>query len=205
MQVKTLFFLLLLTATPLLLMAQQSTIDQISIETCNCMTQKDVSGMEQSQFEQELGMCMLTAATPLMTQLQEEENIDLNDPNAFQKIGEKVGAKIATSCPDLFSKMMEFYGAEVQTESEVRQLLVMEGTFAGLKTGEVARIQLSGGSGGTADFLWLEAFEGSEALEADPAALKGKAIKVFFTEKSIYNPSRKAYEAQKVVQRIEIK
>lgn len=203
-QVRT-FLLLLLLASPLLLTAQESVIDQISRETCDCMTRKEVSDMSQDQFEQELGMCMLTSATPLMAQLQEEENIDPNDPNAFQQIGEKVGSKIAMSCPDLFNKMMEFYGAEVETTSEVRQLMVMEGTYVGIKPGAVARIQLSGGNGSSADFLWLEAFEGSEVLEANPNALKGKAVKVFFTEKSFYNPSRKAYEAQKVVQKIEIK
>lgn len=205
MQFKTFLLLLLLTTTSFLAIAQESVIDKISSETCDCMTQKAITEMDQSLFEQELGMCMITAATPLMAQLQEEENIDLNDPNAFQKIGEKVGAKIATSCPELFTKMMEFYGVETQTAAEVRQLLVMEGTFTGLQTGEIARIQLSGANGAMADFLWLEAFEGSQALEANPNALRGKAMKVFFTEKAIYNPDSKAYETQKVVQRIEIK
>lgn len=195
----------MLTVISFFATAQDSAIDQISSATCECMTQKDILGMSQPQFEQELGMCMLTAATPLMDQLQAEENINMSDEDAFQKVGEKVGAKIAVGCPQLFQKMMEFYGGEVQTQSEVRQLMVMEGTYSGVKSGEVARIQLSGANGGTADFLWLEAFEGSEVLEANPDALKGKAVKVFFSQKAIYNPDSKKYEPQKVVERIEIK
>jgi hypothetical protein len=205
MQFKTFLCSLLLTAVSFFATAQESAIDKISSVTCDCMTKKEIADMSQSQFEQELGMCMLTAATPLMDQLQAEENIDLNDADAFQKVGEKVGAKIAVGCPQLFQKMMEFYGGEVQTQSEVRQLMVMEGTYTGVKFGEVARIQLSGANGGTADFLWLEAFEGSEALEGNPDALKGKAIKVFFSQKAIYNANSKKYEPQKVVERIEIK
>jgi hypothetical protein len=165
------------------------------------MTQKELTNMTQDQFEQELGMCMLTAATPLMTQLQEEENIDMNDPNAFQKIGEKVGAKIAVSCPDLFQKMMEFYGSE--TTTEVRQLLVEEGTFSGLKPGDFAQIQISQANGRTLDFLWLEAFTGSNQLESNPESLQGKNVKVFYLEKSFYDPAEKAYKRKKVIQKIE--
>jgi len=187
------------------LSAQQTAIDKVTEQTCNCMTQKDITEMEQAQFEQELGMCILTAASPFMTQLQEEENIDLSDPDAFQQIGNKVGAQIATSCPALFNKLMTFYGGAIETESEVRQLKVMEGTFVGIQPGKVTTIQLFDPNGTPADFLWLEAFEGGTALERNPDALKGKTMRVYYTSRLLYNAVTKNYWPQKVVERIEIR
>lgn len=202
MQFKGILTSMLVLFLPILMFAQESAIDKIAKETCSCMTEKDLTNLTQDQFEQELGMCMLTAASPMMSQLEQEENINMEDPNVFQKIGEKVGAKIAVSCPDLFSKMMEYYGQETQTE--VRQLLLEEGTFAGLKSGEFAQIQLTLANGRTADFLWLEAFEGSTSLETNANSLKGKKISVYYLERSFFDPTDKTYKSKKVIQKIEI-
>lgn len=195
--------LVLLIGLPFLSFAQETALDKITKSTCDCMDGKDLSKLDKGQFEQELGMCMFTAASPLMTQLQEEEGMDISNPDMFQKVGEKV----ATGCPKLFGKMMELYSEEVEmtTTNEVRQVYLAEGQFVGVQDGPMAVFQLKTADGKVTPFFWLQSFDGSEAFQSNTAGMVGKSLKVFYEEQSFYQAKTGAYQKFKVVQKVEIK
>lgn len=202
----TLFVLLL--GLPFLAFSQEKALDKITKATCACMDGKDLSKLDRGQFEQELGLCMFTAASPLMAELQKEEGIDITDQASFQKIGEKVGQKLATGCPKLFGKMMELYSDQVEmttTTNEVRQIFLAEGQFVAIQDGPMAVFQLKTADGKVTPFLWLQAFDGSEAFQTNAAAMAGKSLKVFYEEQELYQAKSGTYQKFKVVQKVEIK
>ncbi|GAB5553479.1 MAG: hypothetical protein Sapg2KO_30700 [Saprospiraceae bacterium] len=198
--------LALLLGLPFLAFAQETALDKITEATCGCMSGKDLTQMEKAQFEQELGMCMFTAASPLMEQLQKEEGIDISNPDNFQKVGEKVGQKLATGCPTLFAKMLELYSEEVEmpADSQVRQIYLAEGTFVAVQDGPMAIFQIKTADGNVTPFLWLQAFEGSEAFQTNSGAMTGKSLKVFYEEQSLYQAKTGTYQKFNVVQKVEI-
>lgn len=199
--------LVLLLGLPFLSFAQETALDKITKATCDCMDSKDLSKLDQGQFEQELGMCMFTTATPFMEQLQKEEGIDISNPDMFQKVGEKVGQKLATGCPKLFGKMMELYSDEVEmtTTNEVRQLFLAEGSFVGIQDGPMAIFQLKTADGKVTPFLWLQAFDGAEAFQTNAAGMTGKSLKVFYEEQALFQAKTGTYQQFNVVRKVEIK
>lgn len=199
--------LVLVLGLPFLSFAQETALDKITKSTCDCMEGKDLNKLDKTQFEQELGMCMVTAASPLMAQLQEEEGMDIANPDMFQKVGEKVAQKLATGCPQLFGKMMELYSEEVEmtATNEVRQVYLAEGQFVAVQDGPMAVFQLKTADGKVTPFLWLQAFEGAEAFQTNAAGMVGKTLKIFYEDQSLYQAKTGTYQKFKVVQKVEIK
>lgn len=206
MNQRIILFVLLL-GLPFLATAQETALDKITKATCECMDGKDLTKFDQAQFEQELGMCMFTNASPYMEALQKEEGIDITDQASFQKVGEKVGQKLATGCPKLFGKMMELYSSEVETttSSEVRQVFLAEGQFVAVQDGPMAVFQIKTADGKVTPFLWLQAFEGSKAFQTNASAMAGKSLKVFYEEQELFQAKTGTYQKYKVVQKVEIK
>jgi len=201
MKLKPILYALILTL-PFVANAQESTLDKVTLETCACMSTKDVSNMERSIFEQELGLCMLSSAAPYMDILEKEEGISTDDQASLSKLGEKVGSRLAAKCPDLLQKMMELYADEGAIETQTEVFLQEEGVFSSISQGQFANVLFKGADGKTRAYLWLETFEGSEILQGDGKLLAGKKAVITFQERSFFDPKSGGYQAQKVIKEI---
>ncbi len=199
------FALLGILAFPLALSAQETAIDKITAGTCACMLKKDFREFPRQKFEEELGMCMLEAASANLSQLQAEENIQLSDQASMQQLGQKIGVKLAAACPDLFSKMMELYSDDpaLQSEVSVRELKVEEGLFQSVAENGITSLVMKNGSQDRS-FLCLESFEGASLLGNAGSALAGKKIRVTYEEKELYSLQVNGYQIKRVVTKIEI-
>lgn len=200
---RILWVVLVLLTSQVVLSAQESALDKVTDETCSCMAEKELDLNNKSKFEEELGLCMITAATPVLEQLGKEEGIDVSDQDALTKVGEKVGAKLALSCPKLFQQMMQIYADQVEVQASAETMTVVEGQFVGLAGEEFASVQLKGSDGEIRKYLWLDNFEGASLLQSGSQDQLGKTIKVYYQEKEFFRPKSGKYEQVKVIQKME--
>lgn len=185
------------------LLAQENVVDQISEETCTCMSEKDLTGIAVEKFEQELGLCLMNVAVRYSDEL-EAMGLNISDQNAISKLGEQVGQRIALSCPDVFQKMLELYGQEESTQTQVRQLARYRGKFVDLENvGPFARLSLEDADGSQASFLWLEYFPGSEMFLQGVSSLKGQMMTVTYETRELYQPQTGGYQAFQVINRVD--
>lgn len=70
------------------------------------------------------------------------------------------------------------------------------------RIGEFAKIQVKGADGVVRDYLWLEAFYGSETLREGAADRENKNILVVYQTRDFYDPASGDYKMAKVVKEI---
>ena len=200
---KYLFVSLFLLTTTIGLQAQDGIIDKVSEETCTCMSGKDLSEISVEAFEQEIGLCLMNIAAKYSAEL-EAAGYDISDQNSVSKLGEQVGQQIAFNCPDVFQKMMELYGQEESTQTQVRQLARYRGTFVNMQaTGPFAVLTLQDVDGSQATFLWLEYFPGSEMFLQGTDSLKDLMLTVTYETRELFQPETGAYQAFQVINRVD--
>lgn len=194
--------LLLFICFPILSWSQESALDKVTQKTCECMSAKDISKMERSVFEQELGLCMLTSATPFMADLEKEEGISATDQAGLTTLGEKVGGRLAMLCPDLLQKMMSLYADDNTVETKAEVLKMEEGAFVSVSQGQFAQVELKGADGIVRGYYWLEAFDGSESLQGNASEKVGQMLQVTYQDRSFYDPQSGGYKNVKVIRSI---
>ncbi len=77
------------------------------------------------------------------------------------------------------------------------------GTFVGIAGEELAEILVQDPSGRYQKFLWLEYFEGSDALSFNPESFKGRKIRIIYEERRTFSYPKKDYLKNKVILRLE--
>ena len=168
----------------------QDAYESVAKETCECIEKEDLSKLSKDQIKAQLGICMI--GSPSIQKL----NLDLSDPEAGRKMGEKVGVKMATICPSVFKY---FIGSEDTEEGTTKQT---EGTIKKLTEGEFNYLTIKETNGREVKLIWLRYFKGSEELIEKMGKLEGKKVKITFEEVECYSPQAKSYLVLKEIREL---
>ncbi len=183
----------------------QDFLDSITVAACDCINNLDTP-MAASAFEMQAGLCMFEGIGPYEKEFQAYLGVDefnFSDGKTMSKIGETIGMKMITHCPEMLLKLAnpdgkEAVAAEAEaiddynfnklvikvTKIEINQFI----TFTGVDKSE-KRYKL----------LWLDDFSNSEVLIDNYENLKGKTCSFRYQEIDLFDPRIQEYHTFKVI------
>lgn len=174
----------------------QTFIEKLAEETCKCLEGKSTEGMNQSQKEMQMGICMFQGIGLHKQEFEDyKKGQGITEMN-FESFGEEVGIQMAVICP-IF--IMEYVDPTYYTETE-NSLLVELGKIKSIEKKQFNTVNLEIGDGSILKYLWLWDFEGSEILIKDQ--FKNKWINIFYSNLPLYDPEKKTYINFKVIEKI---
>ncbi|MDX1665892.1 MAG: hypothetical protein R3350_01625 [Saprospiraceae bacterium] len=176
----------------------QDTIDQLAKESCECTAAKNLDELDSNQLNMELGLCIMDALDSLDPDSRSELNVDITDPVGMRKLGEKIGLKMASICPDLMMKI-----AQVETKADINPVQELRGTLRGIEGNEFSFLIVEDQTGRKQRYLWFHYFEGSEKLIEDPLGVIGKKVIITFETVEGFSPQLKDYYTLKEVRSLE--
>jgi len=186
--------------------SSQTAMDKMASDACVKIKDLDLDKMSGQEVEKALENIMVAAVMENYTQLSKEEDIDITTATEadFEAIGEKLGMKLLSDCPEFFNVAMKMGMEEVEEEVESGEFFkTVEGKFIGLEGEEFVYVKIKDASGKTHKLLWTGEFPGDELVTSKK--LKGEKVKVTYTEGEYYNGKSKDYVTVKEITALEQK
>ena len=211
---KSIFLLFFIVVAAVNGVVAQDVMDEIAQKCCECISTGD-SSLNKNELQMKLGLCMIREAMPYKKELKKKYSLDLDrlDAEKGRALGQLVGSRLPTICPEKFALLMplvakeiekaENAGKEDKAEEDAKARLVMEGTIVEVKGSEFATVTIKDAAGREQKLLWLEYFEGASLISGSPDSYKTGNFKVWYTEREIYNVQLKDYIKYKVISRLE--
>lgn len=196
----------------------QDYYDLMAKETCECVQAKnlDIKAIPYKELQVTLGSCMLPSFVKYKDKLDKSDQIEFSDREGMRKLGEKIGAKMITHCPDLMIKLgTEYIKNEENVANEavaekdqdknvvISDDLKLEGTYVETKTGDFISIFLKEKSGRTHQLLLLNFFDNAELI-TNGKLKPNQKIEITYNEHEFYDPKLKDYKYYKVLYSLKI-
>lgn len=204
------YILLIILALPLTIAVNAQKVSDLVIKnTCDCLNNTNVNTYSYDALTEVLANCMATDLVTHFAALKEEFGItDTDYSDAMEKIGENLGARMILSCP----KFAEISLKMLQEDGDLRnEVLDDMGKKTMVFSGKVEKVKTEGFTGISVSskdeslyFLWIEKFEGSQAFEKNPDALKGKNVEISYYEVAMYDGATKTYVKRKVISGLKV-
>ncbi|WP_276498462.1 hypothetical protein [Pontibacter litorisediminis] len=177
----------------------QAYMDAIADETCGCLNEFMSSG-ETRNVEMRIGACLLKAAGPYEKQLKKDYGIELtNLSSQGEKLGEMLGVKIATRCPDSFMAMMELMEKGQEAKEVALEEKTYEGTVTGVNDQQFIVFTIKDASGKASSFYWLSFFTSDLGSGNNYKEVKGKKVQVGYREEEFFDPRINEYKKFNVI------
>src|SRR5690606_37974154 len=96
----------------------QDYMDQIIDKACSCIDDDLIKISDVQQRNLKIGLCWIDAAIPYKKQIKTDYNINLDNINRVnsKKLGEVIGTKMVSVCPD---KLMKITQEQLPTDTEI--------------------------------------------------------------------------------------
>jgi hypothetical protein len=192
----------------------QDYYDLMAKETCECVQGKkiDFTKIPYQELQASLGACMIPSFIKFKDKLEKEEQIEFDDKEGMRKLGEKIGAKMLTHCPDLMISIGTQYLKNEGTDNNEEQDLnkdqdrnvvmsddiPLEGAFVETKSGDFLSIVIKEKSGRMHQLLLLNFFENAELI-TNGKLKPNEKIAITYNEHEFYDPKSKDYKYYKVL------
>jgi hypothetical protein len=168
-------------------------IEKISDQTCSCLNakSKDLKNASVDNLQMELGLCIITALN------KSGLDINLTDPEAIEKIGERVGFQMVFSCPEFMTMMTTMMDEEPEMMAEIMSdddddynlsRSSSSGLALGVESGDFITLKIQSETGRKETYYWMEHFDGAHLLENGGEAIIDKSINVSYTKIESYSP-----------------
>ncbi|MCU0437212.1 MAG: hypothetical protein MUC49_04810 [Raineya sp.] len=181
----------------------QDLMNKMSKDACGCIEKKTAQG--EKDVQQLMQACVMEAMMNNMNEFMQQYGDAMQDPKKMESFGMELGMKLTKDCPAFMKVAGGSSNLTMKGELVgVDKTLSLEGTVESFKVKTLATITLVS-NGVKEDFVILERFEGSENVFGKEKEIKGKRMKIEYKEMEIYNPSKKAFEKQKMVKSITMK
>lgn len=191
--------LLLLTAALFLSCAlySQDYMNKIAEEACECFS-KIPSNTEPEQYQMKLGLCMIEIAAPYKKQIKKDYGVDMdNIAKEGAKLGQIVGLRMASVCPDAMVKMAEAINGKKEAKEAGAQNIT--GTITKIEKDFFVVFSLKDESGKTTKYYWLSFVEAGLDLVNGYEAMLDKKVELTFEYKEFFDPKIKEYRAFPVI------
>lgn len=191
---------------------QDSVINAIVTTACEELAKPEWNEKTPEQLNRDLQFYFGMQMFGNMPSFEKYFDTKIGDTDKMDKIGEQLGLKLVSDCPVFMALSLKASpeGALQEEmdgegfEEEVYEFPEMKGTFLAVTGKDFATIEIKGDDGKKYAFLWFAQFEGSELLETDLKALKGKRVSIEYNEFEHYVPSKKSYQVIKEMASIKI-
>ncbi len=193
-------FLTLLFLLPVALSAQKKQVvyKKLAEATCECSRKKGGDKLT----ETDLGLCIFEALDNLSD--KEKKIISYNPDKKMETISgvaEAVGIEMATTCPEIFTKMNS--EEEAAVAEEVVEDTFVTGTLESITSNEFKTIILRDETNTLQKFIWLFSFEG-DALFIKNKAVKGDRLEIHYREQDFFDPKTNSYQKYNEITEIKL-
>jgi len=181
----------------------QDYMDKIAIASCQCL--ENVSDtLTPDAYNMKLGLCMLEASVPYKKQLKKDHNIDFSKIDTQgEELGELIGMRMATHCPEGLLKIAALYNDNTVTE-------IQEEPIGELAQGMVIKVEneffvtftLKGDDGKTTKYYWLTYPESNQELPASYKDLMGINVTITYTAQNFFDPKIQDYRPFNIISKI---
>ena len=199
---KSIVFLLLVASFSY---AQESAIDLIAKETCECINDKknDLSNTDKTDLQSTLGVCMLKSYSKHESELKAEEKVQFSDEEGLEKFGEQIAMKMLNYCPDFIVELGKM-AIEEDKNAKAEVVLSIDGTVTDIKTEQFVTISVKDKTNRIHKLLLLDYFD-SASLFVNGEIKKNDKIVVYYSDIELYDPSTKDFKFYKVISGLEKK
>jgi hypothetical protein len=184
-------------------------IEEISNKTCECLKKKseELNDASSGQLQMELGFCMIGAASDAGV------DIDLTDASGMEELGQRVGFQMTFSCPDFMEMLSKMMNEDPELMEEIleesdRDLSFLNSESTGkvldVSSGDFVTMKIKSDKGRKETYYWMEHFEGSDLLDNDGAAIRGKNISVTYYKMEVYSPKLEDYLQIRIIRSLKI-
>jgi hypothetical protein len=176
----------------------QDYLDIIGKETCECIKAKkfDLSKPNVLELQGALGSCMMTSYSVYREKMSPNDRAEYGDSQGMRKLGENIGIKMLTHCPEL---IIALGSSTDDKESTVEDLAtVLEGEFLEIKTSDFISITMKDLTGRIHSLLLLNHFVNAELI-TDKVLKKNETITVSYKDHEFYDPKSKDFKYYKVL------
>jgi hypothetical protein len=179
----------------------QTYLDKIVQESCNCVS-KVSQTLDNEQYTQELGICMIVAAEPYRKQLKKDHNIDFDKIDVDgEKLGKLIGIKMAAVCPDLILAVAKRSG---NSESASVESKSFEGTITKIENDFFVVLHIKDDSGKTNKFYWLTYVESGMEVADRYDSMVGSSIALTYRSEEFFDPKIKEYRSFSIIEKLEL-
>lgn len=193
----------------------QGVTDIVLDESCNCIEnyKKKVRN-----YDEYLGMIMECMGPNMFTyseELGKELGIDTDEPDAMEAIGEKMGERMAMECPKFMEYTIQMLGEDEKFREETIQSIgnsvneddELEEELFIYETGRITDISetipctitVVNEDDESIKVLWLYRLSIDDKYIQNPKSLINKNVSIEYMFDDVYDPSKGAYAAKKVL------
>ncbi len=175
----------------------QDIYDKMAVETCECIHLKklDMDKVSASELKMSMGVCILQSYSLHSSEIK----LDIGNDEATEKLGEDIGMKMISHCPDFIIAL----GSKTDEKSQETYASV-SGTLTEIKTEQFVSITVKDDKSRVFNFLLLDYFD-TAALFTENQLKKNDKVTVSYTETELYDPKSKEFRYYKIITGLEKK
>ncbi|MES1214855.1 MAG: hypothetical protein ABUT20_04995 [Bacteroidota bacterium] len=192
--------IILVVSFPLFCFAQQKNIyDTASEKICEYMNKNpDRKITTTAEAEAFFSEAFLDVCMPMLDRLMAVEGVSSFDGESGRKMGEKIGLKLAATCPKYLEVMHPVLKASMNDADDV-ETGTLKGTITEVTQDNYTFLKLKMADGSLKRAVWLTAFNESENFNNDPQNLIGKKVEVKWKSASLFYYKSKSYSTEKII------
>lgn len=208
---KKMILSVLLFSNTLLIAQNDAQLDKMTESTCDCISKKDMDKIDPSNFEMELGFCIIQSIEVLPE--KERIKLDFTNTKKMQELGEAIGIRMVTKCPSVLMKITKIQieknkdGTETPSNADTEEVaeLTLSGTIKDVKISDWVTVVLTDKNQKEYKVLWIYHFDGESDFISNPQLLKGKSVEITYFEEERYVPQMKEYVSNKILSKLAVK
>ena len=204
MKLTLLITCLLVITTATAQLTKDSLINRMGIQACKAMEGKDLSKLNKSNAQQEIGLLLLPVFSNNATEIAAVYGGNLMDQAVMQKVGTDIAMNLISNCPKFMEFSMAMAGNNGGKQDEVDANTTLKGTLVSVVAGDIATMNVKNSKGVVQKLYVLTQFEDDDNVIANPKKYLNKKIVVTFNNMEVYNATTKKYKSIKVLEAISL-
>ena len=179
-------------------------LDIIAIESCDCIRQKNID-FETEEIEtitKNFGLCIIQSYTNNKEEADKHLDIAFTDSNSMRQLGEQVGVKMLSHCPDYVMALAK----DTKTTNQVvtNEITDITGVVFNVeKSNMFVIVEIKDDLKRSYKLLWLEYFEGENVLR-DLNKINKTKVKISYEDTEMYDPKINEYRNFKIIKKLSI-
>ncbi len=182
----------------------QDYMDEIALKACECLHSVSDT-LDTERYNMELGFCMIDAAMPYKKQIKKDYKIDLDriDGQAGNELGQVIGLRMASVCPDAIMQV----ASKVNGEEEAEELEdVVVGYITKIDENKFIVFSLTDEKGKIMKFYWLTFIEADLNFEltSQYKSLMNKMVQITYLPQEFFDYRIEEYRPFNIIQKLQI-
>jgi len=178
----------------------QDYLTTITQKSCECLD-KVSSDLAPDDFNLQLGLCIIEAASPYKKQLKKDHDIDFNNIETDgEKLGKLIGIKMVSVCPNIFGKITKLAGKDDEPEQTSESA---NGIVTKIESDFFVVFSIKDDAGKVSKYYWLTFVESETDLVASYSTLMGKRVAITYESLEFFDPRIKEYRPLQILKSIE--